>query len=278
MVRHLGRAALCGLFLCAATGCVEMTQTITLNPDGKGKIQYDFRMAAFESVVSFPSGDNKKKSLTEQKREAVEKILTGNEFKKAAAWKDVSAEWLPDGRLHFVGTVYFERLSDLNADQKQSGSATYFSFEKFDLARSDDGTFKLVLHKDPAKSAVDPSDADPTKMSDKELDEYILERRVKYQAIKPLTTLMGKELKIKTIFRLPGEVRDVKGFKKESDKVVSRFLDGDALLHAMHKFMAEDDAVLKKKIKQARNMDELAPATTSRGRIPRRPPLPAAIR
>jgi hypothetical protein len=46
------------------------------------------------------------------------------------AWKDVSAEWLSDGGIHFVGTVYFNRVEDMTNDQKQMPGPALFSFDR----------------------------------------------------------------------------------------------------------------------------------------------------
>ena len=35
-------------------------------------------------------------------------------YKGVTAWKDVSVKWSNDGRLHFIGTAYFDRLDDIN--------------------------------------------------------------------------------------------------------------------------------------------------------------------
>jgi len=92
-------------------------------------------------------------------------------------------------------------------------------------------------------------------MSDKDLDEFILNERVKYQAGKPVMTAMLTDLKYTTVLHLPGDVSEVKGFKKDGGRAVSRALDGNALLANYKAFMAQDNAALKKKIKAANSLD-----------------------
>src|SRR5713101_2430230 len=106
MVRRIERTLLGAALLVLACGCIEGTRTITLNPDGRGKVTYDLMMASNPL-----SGGMKDMTLDKQKQQALEQMLT--QTKGVAAWKDVSVEWMPDGRLHYVATAYFEKVDDL---------------------------------------------------------------------------------------------------------------------------------------------------------------------
>src|SRR4051812_48773441 len=104
MFRRLASAAVGVAFLLLMSGCVEVTQTFTLNPNGSGKVKYDLVMPA--ELGTFDLGDKKKeKTPQELLQAALEKSLTKS--KGVTAWKDVSIKWTDDGRLHFVGTAYF---------------------------------------------------------------------------------------------------------------------------------------------------------------------------
>src|SRR5882762_824652 len=101
MFQRIGRLALVMVMLSLLSGCVEMTQTITLNPNGSGKAEYDVLMPA-DMGFSFGPQEKARKTSAEILQEAVEKTLT--KTKGVTAWKDVSVKWAQDGRLHFVGT------------------------------------------------------------------------------------------------------------------------------------------------------------------------------
>jgi hypothetical protein len=241
MLRQVVKASVCVAVLFLASGCIELKQTITLNPDGKGKVAYDVVMPVdmgFQGI-----GDGKEKTLDQKKQEALVKALTGD-HKGVVAWKDVTMNWTPDGRLHFVGTAYFEKLDQLAGENDETYSAT----------REKD-TLKVTVK---PKNTTDPKKKplpDLAKMTDKELDEFLLNERVKYQATKPLMTAMLTDLKYTTILHLPGDVSSVKTFKKDGARVVSRELDGNAVLAKYKAFMANDNATFKKKIKMANSLD-----------------------
>jgi hypothetical protein len=243
MIQRIGKAVVVAGVLLTLSGCVELTQTITVNPDGKGKVVYDVLMAAEQIELAPP--DAKEKTLAEKLRAAAVNMLT--KTKGVVAWKDVTVKWAADGRMHFVGTGYFERLDQLNDNSSKDGGGLSFNLptQAFQLTREKDGSLKIAAKKqaaDPKKLAA----PDPKKMTDKELDEYLLKQRVDYQKAKPFLILMLTDLKIKTMFRLPGEVVETKGFKKDGPKAVSFSFDGDVMLAAIKKFMAQDNATIKK--------------------------------
>src|SRR5438552_7431423 len=103
MFRRLANTFLAAALVCLACGCIEGTRTITLNPDRRGKVTYDFVMPA---TVPLEKG----MTLDRQKQQSLAQFVRQ---KGVAAWKDVSVEWTPDGRLHYVGTAYFEKADDI---------------------------------------------------------------------------------------------------------------------------------------------------------------------
>lgn len=244
----LRRLLPCALLLVLLTGCVEQTQIITLNPDGRGKIEYEIRGPA-QSAVNAGAG-GKEKSVAELLNEAVARELTKPGI---AAWKGVSAKWAPDGKLIFKGTAYFNRIEDLRPKQGKNE----LNFENFDLVISKDKGFKLTLHKNPPDKKKPAPDF--SKMTDKEMDEYVLKQRIQYQSSKGILIAMFTDLNIKTEIRLPGEAKELKGFKKKGASVVTRELDGATVITAMNKFMAQDDAALKKWFKTAKSPDTEVP-------------------
>jgi hypothetical protein len=249
MLQRSVQAALAFSVLFLSAGCIEMKQTITLNPDGKGKVTYDMT-GPMTGGPTMPSPDGKEKTLDQKKTDELVKTLTvGKEG--IAAWKDVSMEWLPDGKLHFVGTAYFDNIEKLGSENAES----------YAVKREKNTLTVLVL----PKKQVDPIGAPPApnkpklpdlaKMTDKELDEFILNERVKYQSNKGLMTALLTDFKLSIEFKLPGDVSDSKGLKKDGGNKVSREVNGNELLKKYNAFYAEDNAALKKKVKTANSLD-----------------------
>src|SRR5436190_23458071 len=109
MFKRIGKASVGAVFLVLMSGCIEMTQVITLNPNGSGKVVYDVKMPADMGFGLDPKKQGK--TPDEILQQEVQKKLT---TKGVTAWKDVSAKWTTDGKLHFVGTAYFDRLEDVS--------------------------------------------------------------------------------------------------------------------------------------------------------------------
>jgi hypothetical protein len=249
MFQRLSQAILASAVLFLSVGCIEMKQTITLNPDGKGKVTYDMT-APMTGGPAMPSPDGKEKTLDQKKTDELVKTLTAGK-QEIAAWKDVSMEWLPDGKLHFVGTAYFDNIEKLGSD----------SGESYSVKRDKDSLTFTVLPKknvDPLGAPPGPKKPplpDPSKITDKELDEFILNERVKYQSNKGLMTALLTDFKMSLVVQLPGDVSESKSFKKDGSNKASREVNGNELLKQYNAFYAEDNSALKKKAKMANNLD-----------------------
>lgn len=259
--------------LALACGCVELRETITLNPDGRGKVVYDLVRPPGELMLFAASEDKKKKDSPDKKKDPIGKREAVDTMKQAAvaklleakgvtAWKDVSAQFLPDGRLRLTGTAYFERLADLMAEKEGSTSSGPTS-PVFRVTRPKKGELKVALRYegDGAEHATGGGKKDPrydvAKMTDKELNDYISAYRAVYQTAKPLYLAVLTDLKIETTLRLPGEVREVRGFKRDGDRAVSRVFVGRSALEELNAVMAQDDAALRKKVRKAGTLDVL---------------------
>jgi hypothetical protein len=256
MATRMGKVALCACLLAPLPGCVEMTQTFTLNPDGHGKVKVEILVPAYDFDLAIGNAEKKKeKSLDELRKEAISKFVSN--MAGITAWKDVSVSWSRDGRLHMIGTAYFDSLEDLDkqgADgapqdpTKMQPSNTFKSSLR--LAREPDGTLRLTGKNEGVKEGFlklsdKKEDADISKMTDKELDDYLLRQRVEYQKVKPLMVMMFSDLKLTTVIHLPGEAIEVKGYKKEG-RTVKQTIDGNALLGIFKNFFLLDAAEVRK--------------------------------
>jgi len=254
MLQRIVKAFLGALILVSLSGCIEMTQTITLNPDGRGKVVLEVIAPA---DLGFDFGPKEKKEKTPE--ELLAKYLEENLTKPGVtAWKDVSIKWTNDGRLHFTGTAYFDKLDNLGPEKKKEGpSGPSMDFGVFHLAL-ENGLMKITAKKvDNPNPNADPNDNpkgfpdfDPTKATAKQWDNFVLKSRIAYQKSKPFMVMMLTDLKVKTVFRLPGEVKESRGFKKGTDREVSHTVDGAEILVTMKKFMTQDVAQWKRLMKE----------------------------
>ena len=181
-----------------------------------------------------------------------------------AAWKDVSASFAPDGRLKFAGTAYFKKLDDFEPKN------TPMLNNQYGLKAGPDGALTLAR-----KKSKDPSDdrgglmnfgpgkkkpEELAKMSDAEVDEYIMKERVGYQTVKPILAVFLADARLKTTYVLPGDPGQVSGFKTEG-KGVSVTIDGDKILGGIKKIYALDNAELRKVYRSKEGMAALAEST-----------------
>jgi hypothetical protein len=258
MSHRISRFSLFAAVLVLVPGCIEMTQTITLNPDGRGKVAQDLYIAAFDFDLGGglqPGGKAKEKSLDEMIQQAAVSFLT--KAKGVTAWKDVSVNWAPDGRLHLVGTAYFDRLEDLSSQDAKgpgleapstSGMVSFFSSYKVTI-ENDEMRIEGKKNDQPLVKNQPPPDF--SKLSDKEQDEFIQKQRIAFQMAKPMLAMFFTDLKIKTVLRVPGEIKKAKGFKTANVVEVSQTIDGNEFLNGMKKMMSMDTATLKKTLKGA---------------------------
>jgi hypothetical protein len=242
MFQSLAKSSVAGALLLLLSGCVEATATITVNPDGRGKIVEEVFMAVMPALDFGGGGNGKEKSLEDMRREAAVQFVTKG--KGIAAWKDVSVKWAPDGRLHMIGTAYFEKAVDIASGGEGMGSP----LPEFQIG-IDNNELKISGKKNEKMAEKKKETPHFAKMTDKELDDYILRQRINYQTSKPLMVMFLTDLKFKMVLRLPGEVAEAKGFKQESPLQVSFTLDGNELLKATKMFMTQDTAALKKHLK-----------------------------
>src|SRR5262249_11025303 len=168
----------CAAFVPVFAGCVEGEQTFTLNPDGSGKMKIDAVMAPPFELFGDGTGGKKPtdKTVEDLRLESVKLLM---ETKGSEAWKAVTAEFAPDGKLKFSGTAYFHRMEDIEFKNIPFIGPTHA------LTGKPGGP--LTLGKKPVKKGDAPFEVNPgggktpeqiAKMTDAELDEYILKQRV----------------------------------------------------------------------------------------------------
>jgi hypothetical protein len=244
-----------GLLCLFATGCIQTEQVFTLNPDGSGKVAITLvtPLNPMEGIMGGLAGPGKKRpSIAEKKRVFLEQTLA--KTRGVDAWKDVSAEFTPDGRIKFQGTAYFKNLQQLNVEGALGNTPVR-------LVKELNGSLRLAFASDKLGNANLPvggagtDQRDPRKLADKELDEFILDKRIEYQTVKGILTAVLTDMKVKCVFRLPGDVGNVKGFKTEGKQTVILTMEGNTILKAANDFMAKDNAFFRKQLREGGRMD-----------------------
>jgi len=269
MFRRLATFAVVAGCLPLLTGCIDMTQTITLNPDGKGKVVYEMAVTpllAGGGMLKMGGPNAKEKTPEEMLQDFAKTML---EKKGVTAWKDVSYKWTSEGKIHFAGTAYFENIDDVegigggNAGGGPGPGAGPGgpSFGQFTITK-DKNLWKIAAKKEAnplAGGGLNPPPNpnqpkfDPTKATPKEWDEMVLKMRIGYQSMRPFLMMMFTDLKIKTVYRLPGEVTEARGFTKQGAGVVTHTMDGEKLMDGFKKFMTQDAAAWKRVMQQMNN-------------------------
>lgn len=255
-MRRFTLAAVC-LACLSALGCVEGDETFTLNPDGSGKVKVDVVMTPpFDPFGPQPK-PNEDESLDDMLRRVLRPLLTSPGI---SAWKDVSASFAPDGRLKFAGTAYFKKLSELNLQ------GTTLLNPMYAVATAPDGSMVLTPKDqkkgDPGAGILGsgPGQKGPeelAKLSDADLDAYIMKERVRYQSAKPFIMAVLADAKLNLTLVLPGEPQPVKWFKADG-RTLSATLDGAKMLAGINKMFVLDAAELRKAYRSKEAMDALA--------------------
>jgi len=231
--------------------------TYTINPDGATKIRME--VVTIQSPVLTSGPPTGKKPQVETIDDVLRKSVRGIlEHPKVVAWKDVSGEFLPNGKFKFAGTAYVRQVSDF----ARQGGNTLLNPE-FKLERAADGGLKLTRKEDSdGPGPRDPNKRKPKtpdeikKMTDEQLDAEILRDLIEMQSAKGILTALLTDCKLKTTFVLPGDVTTATGFAKDGRKA-SYTLDGGKVIGELNKFLAEDRPTLRKVYRSATGPDAI---------------------
>jgi hypothetical protein len=228
-----------GCFVLA--GCVEGEATYTINPDGSAKVKFD---VVTVKQIPFAGGGlggkaEEDKDLDDLVRDALQPIL---QTPGVAAWKDVSAEYLPNGKLKLSGTAYVRRLQDFNLNSPP------LLAPEFTAEAAPNGALKLSP-KEEKESTVPKrkrkSDAEIKKMTDAELDKYIHRELIDLQSMRPLFVAVLGGAKMKMTYVLPGEPDGAKGFVRNG-RSLTHTLEGDKVIAVVDRVLKADPADRRK--------------------------------
>jgi hypothetical protein len=244
MQRILASLALLGLGLFVG-GCLEITESYTVNPDGTGKVVLDHLSPADSQFQ--PTNQPKPKP-----EEVIKKALQDqvNKSKGIEAWSELSCEITKDGRVHLHGVGYFP---DVSKARVMSGSASNNDDSggvKWD--KDGDGVKLTFIMKN--KEAPAAGNPPPAALTDAELDEKIKQERVNYQQMKPLMNAFLGTLKISVTYVLPGKITEA-NILVPKDNTATLSIEGKQIIEAMDRVNA-DDKLMREKLKGGKEAED----------------------
>lgn len=219
--------ALLGIALVATlSGCFEMTEVMTINPDGSGKVVFDDFVAPMPQM-----GDEnaKKPDTAAMAKSALKSMIDGS--KGVDAWADLTCEVASDGRVHMKGIAYFPDVTKLELGDVKASSVKW--------AKNDKGGMTLEM----ANESKKPAASKPAAMTDAQVAEAVKTSKAQYQQNKPMMAAILGNMKIDTTYMLPGKLDEVVGFTKTDKGGVQLVFEGKKMLEAMDKIMADDKAL-----------------------------------
>jgi hypothetical protein len=244
------------------SGCLEVKDEYVLNPDGSGKVRHE---AFFQNLRINIGGESK--TPDEEMKEAVEALLT--QSKGVDVWKEVSYELGQDGRIHFIGTAYFQKLEDLKF---KHGSMTADVLE-FSWEPQPDGSAILTMKEEEEEEAeVEPVE---------DIETEISTQRAKYLQMKPMMMGMMGGMKAHAIFRLPARPTSVSNFQEREDGRYEIAVDGGELMESINNFIMDDERIKEmivkgKSIEDNDGMDQILMGEVFGTEGPVRVVIPAA--
>jgi hypothetical protein len=241
-------------------GCFEGKADLDLNPDGTGRIVGDLTfplqppwtgkkkevstrvsasaaatpptVAAASPAAAAPAEETK--APEEQMKEVVYDILKRSSG--IEAWRDVSFQLLPSGRVHFTGTAYFRDLSRVRI----------FPDTKTQISFHSDGGNAMMLVLNSPRETKDDRPRPGREVSEEELAKKMKEMRAAYQAARGRIALDTSGLKVTLAFRLPGAPSEVRGLEQEGN-VLTHVTQGEKLIQALDSVF-NDNATLTRMI------------------------------
>ncbi len=213
----------------ALTGCIEIYDEYSLNPDGSGKVERRTVVSGMAFEAFGGGGDAKT-----QARQNVREML--NDSTGVEAWKDIRYEVRPDGKTEIFATAYFSDLNALDLAGGMGGPS-----DRPRLERHPDGSLTLTL----AEDEEDPEE--PMDMPERDEAELLAEverSRSEFQASKPFMQAMLGGMVLDTAFRLPAPPSEFNNFRQDGD-LLRVTLKGEDMMSAIETLMQDTDWMLE---------------------------------
>ncbi|MBK1828742.1 hypothetical protein [Haloferula rosea] len=219
------------------TACYQEERTYTLNPDGSGKVVFEFTMP-LDAAISF--GNDDRKMPEEKLKDAARDIL--EESEGVSAWADVSFELTDDEKIDFKGTAYF---NDLNQLKLKMGSVSS-SLLTPGLTRDGD-----VVTLTCSQSQDEEGDEDEQKkgkewdkMTAEEQEAEVAKAKQQLLQMKAMAAGMMGDMTSKATFHLPRKPSKNQNFEALSETSYAVETSGAKMMAAFDKLI-EDEELLR---------------------------------
>ena len=224
------------LLACALglTGCLDITDTYTFNPDGSGKVVHEAVLAQMNlsmgGASEAPSEEDLKKIVLEEIKQA----------KGVEAWRDISYEQRGADRFYFKGTAYFR---DVNEVKFYNTGAAVNVYDKVSL-RNEDGRMILTIA---SSDDAEPDDSEIPDITEENVDEEITKMQGEYQKTRMMAGGIFSGIKRYRTFYLPGTVVSSSNLERTEDGALASRFEGIKLLEFMDRMM-NDKEVLREEL------------------------------
>lgn len=206
--------AVLAMALLCLTGCFEVDQQYTLNPDGSGKVVH--RVKKPDVMGQGAAG----------LKDLVKSQMTG--AKGVDAWSDVSVETTEDGSMVFTGTAYFSNLNEL---ELEDADALRFRW----IPAPNGARLELVTSE---------AQASESELSADEVAKQLEDAKKEWNQTKPMMQGILSSFKWRASFELPGEVVDSSSFETSGGSTVTFNMSGERYFQVIEELM-NDEAFLE---------------------------------
>jgi hypothetical protein len=204
-------------------GCIDEKDTLTVYPNGSGKLHLKQTLGKQMSQVMLMFAGKDADSQKEAAKKALYKELSS--WEGTCAWTDLAGS-VDAGKVSMEATAYFDDVSKL---KKLSDNST----ETFAWTKNADGTFTLEWNVKNEGTSQKPE------------KNLLDEETPKQDQVKSFLDLM-KDLRMEHEVVMPGAVTDATGCKDKKDRSASGVLSGEDLGPMFKDLVAKIDDYKKK--------------------------------
>lgn len=196
--------------LLCLTGCFEVEQEYTLNPDGSGKVVHQVRQP---DVMG--QGEAGLKEILKQQLEEAQGV---------DAWSDITVRVTEDDSFEFRGTAYFSNLNDLSLKDAET--------LRFGWEQMSGGAGRLMLQTEATSESTPAGSSDDAQ---ERLDEALKE----WKQMRPMMQGLLGSFKWQASFHLPGEVTASSNFEKSGPREVLFAINGERYFEEIDAMMSD---------------------------------------
>lgn len=240
----------------AVSGCLQVEQTILLNPDNSGKATIKATMtnpmAAMMQGLAEQGGKEATEELSQRMGTEMAKSFAAsmvNESKGIDAWDQVKYATTKEGGFTFEGVAYFPDLNELSTAASANAEGPGAMPALFRSEKSADGTWIIQGLPDPSDTKQAPARGKP--VPPEEVDAKIKELRENWAAMEAIAAQVMKDSKAVLRIQVAGTIRECSGWKQTSPQSVTLELNtGDILTHLGT--IINDDTALRQALLEGR--------------------------